>query len=134
MALKEAIFDRAKAVAGLTALIGSGDNCRLYYGEAEGKPTAPYAVYFQVGDENHHLSGADAGIVSARIQFNAYADTQDGAYAVGEQIVAAFSRYGGTHAGVVIQHGFVENRFDSVDDETKLKVRVTDMIFWYEGT
>lgn len=134
MGLHEAIFDRLSNYAGLTALVGAAASARIYPDEAPPGVARPYIVFWQPGDENHHLSGSDAGIVTARLQFDCYDEDQDDARAVGAQVVAALSRYGGTHAGVVIQTIFIENRFDGVEDDTRLKVRVIDTIVWYEGT
>lgn len=134
MGLHEAVYARLSGYAGLTALLGTGANFRAWPDEARQNATRPYLVFFQVGAERMPLSGVDSGVIGKRFQFNSYAESEDDARAVKDQVVAAINRLSGTYASVVIQDAYVENELDGVDDDTRLKVSIVDAVIWYEGT
>lgn len=134
MALEDALYARAKAHAGLTALIGAADATRFYPIQAAPKPTAPYVVHeIDDDDEQGHAMGVDVAPRRAFVRFWCYGTTGDSARSVATQLIAAFRRYSGTHGAVTINDCYLRGNRSGVDDEAKLLFRLVEFEIVYQG-
>ena len=105
MPIEEAIFTRGSTHAGMTGLIGAGNDCRFYPGRVPPEAVLPAASYQRIpgADEEPQAMGVGAGVTTARYQITAWAATYQMARDLADQIRAAFARWRGVVAGVTIQ-------------------------------
>jgi len=121
MSVESVLFTRLSTFPGLTALVGQ----RIYPNQGPDKPTLPYVTYRRVSSERPSAMGVDVGIVRARFQFDAWADTFDGASAVREQIRAALQRWRSA-TGTVVQDTYFLTDMDLYEEDTRLHHLVAD--------
>jgi hypothetical protein len=127
----EAIYNRAIAHAGLSALIGK----RVYPKQTPEGGVLPAVVYRRISAVREHASGSDPGLVTARYQFTGLAQTYSGSEALAAQVRSAFSRWSATDGTVVIQGVFLDNETDSEDYPTgkalDVEMSLQDFTFFY---
>jgi hypothetical protein len=75
MIIEEALKRHLKLQAGLTALVGTGDSCRLYYVTAPQDVAAPYIVFFKVAASREHSHSGPSGLARALFQFSVFGAT-----------------------------------------------------------
>lgn len=124
MTLRETVFDRTTGFAGVTALIAQ----RCYPERLPENVTYPAISYIppvsQVDtDYRTHETGVVPRAVS-RVQFNCFAVTGDGADALANQVVQAWS---GHRDGCDIGYAFIENRISTRDDSTEAYRHIVDV-------
>ncbi len=119
--LKDAIYSRSQAVAGLTALVGT----RFYNVQAPQKTTMPYCTFQIVSSERVHVMGRDS-LGRARVQVDSWGSEREDAEDVNTQVVAAFNRWGGTVASVIVKDTIITSGgIDIEGDDVTLIPRVT---------
>ena len=75
-----------KTISPVTTLIGSGTAARIYPHAAKEGVALPYIVLEGFPGESYQHLGGISGMVVNRIQIDAYAATEDGAYVLAEAI------------------------------------------------
>ena len=91
MSLGAAIFTRASTEAGLTALIGSGADARIYKLQIpQGGATAPYIIWQGVTSIPGAVHTGPTGATERIMQFACFATTPEEASAVRTALIAAF--------------------------------------------
>lgn len=129
--VEDVLLTQLGATAGLTALVGA----RIYWGLASQDATRPYLTYAQIGGMRDSAMGRDTGVVQARYQLTAWADTPDSAKDTIAQVRAALQRYRGTVSGIEVIDCFVENELGPLwDDAALLHSYVMDFIVWHRET
>jgi len=129
MIVEKGVYARMIAVAGLTNLVPVA---RIFHEVIDQAAAYPQIAYSRVSTMRHPAMGANAGVATARIQINSYADTALGALEVSEQVRAALSRWNGTAGGVVIQAIFDESEHSDYDADIGKHRVITEFIVWYE--
>ena len=133
MGLEAAIVTTAEAHAGLTALIGTTPNTRLYPAVSAQRRTFPCVTYRVVSETREEAMGTTSDIVRRRVEFqvhdnsaNAYSDVVD----VSAQLVSCFNRFSGTVSGFVIHEAFIDSVQDlGYDLDPDVYTRAVDIIF-----
>lgn len=127
--IEEAIYSRATTHAGLAALIST----RCYHYERPEAAAHPHVVFTRISAVRFPLSGADAGICQARVQFDVYGSTAASARATGDQVRLAFERWRGTTGSVVVQDTYAENEMDLSEEpiEEREYRRMLDFMVCY---
>lgn len=128
--IKDAIYSRSQSFAPLAALIG----VRMFDVTAKPVPPQttvpmPYVTYQIVSGDRHHVMSRDT-LGRPRVQFDSFGTTRASAEDVNTQVVAAFNRWKGTVAGVVVKESVIES--DGIDvqsDDLTLIPRVTSEAF-----
>jgi uncharacterized protein DUF3168 len=119
--LKDALYARSQAVAGLTALIGT----RFYDVQAPQNTAMPYCTHQIVSAERIHVMGRDT-LGRARVQVDSWGSERQDAEDVNAQVVAAFNRWGGTLASVIVKDTIIlSGGIDVEADDVSLIPRVT---------
>lgn len=78
--LIDSVFSAVGAVGTETAgLLGSGDSCRLYPGQAPAGCALPYVVMTVIGGEENPTHDSGTGPVLSDVQFSIVAETYRGA-------------------------------------------------------
>lgn len=133
MPLEDALFARAKAHAGLTALIGAADATRFYPVQAAPKAATPYVVH-EIDDdqEQGHAMGVDVAPRRAFCRFWCYGATGDSARSTATQLIACFRRYSGVHGAVTINDCYLRGNRAGVDDDVKLQFRLVEIEIVYQ--
>lgn len=130
--IDDALVARAATVPGLTGLIGTQPNMRLYPVDTASQNAArPYVTFQQISGPPEHAMGADPGMVRARYQFDCWADTSTDALTLSDQVRAAFSRFRGTLLGVEILDILVADRRDMGRDADSRYYRRMVELFVY---
>ena len=114
MTIEGAILARLKEVSAVTTLVGSGSNARIYFEPLPQKPIFDAIVIVMVSAPRVHASGADPGIVRARVQVDAWSKSYEGARDLGDAIRgdnagSALNRWSGTKDTTVVDDVFLEN-------------------------
>ncbi len=130
MAIEDALYTRLSGHAGLSALVGD----RIYPVKLPQSPVYPAIIYESRGGDRLHNMGVDAGIRRPIFQIACFAATYDAATNVGEQVIAALSRFRGTVGGIVIQEILmIDEPDDFWSDEPPVWQRVLEFEVSYEG-
>lgn len=131
MSIEEAIYTRLGAVAGITSLIGSGDNLRAYPTDLPQSASVPAVVFQRISGVRAHAQddGGPAGFSEARFQFTCWDDDPDGAKDLGEAVRLAFDGFKGTVAGIRIDRASIANDFDDKDPDSGSYRRIVDVMF-----
>lgn len=136
--IEKALVARAQAVPGVTNLIGSAP-MRLSPNIVPRAYALPAAAYQLVSDVRWEAMGVNAGIRRARVQVTCLADTYLAARDLAVAFDAAFNRYRGTSASVVIQDTRIENMRGDLDETAGLEkgegvaMASLDILFDYEA-
>lgn len=121
------LFTRLSTFAGLTALAGT----RVYPSVAPQNVTAPFVTYRRISAVRRSGFGEDIGIVSARFQLDAIAQTYSSMRAVVEQIVLALQRWRSDLTNPVVIETFIENEYELYEDEPDLHHGAVDALVHY---
>lgn len=138
------LYDYLGSVAGLTALLGAGDDFRLFPKRIGPDAVYPCASYMRVSGPRTAYTHDQAGnpptgttLVKARFQIDVWGgkDEDDGyetALAVEAEIVAALSGFKGFMGASNVQRCFIDNDTDSFEPDTGSNRRMVDAILTYE--
>lgn len=127
------LYSRMANFSALAALVGT----RINPGMLNQGDALPAVTFRKISGPRVHQMGSDPGIVEARYEVNCWGDAEDNAdgfgdiAAVGAQVVAALSRYGGTISGVVVDHVFLDDEEDVYEPSTMTWRRILDFIVHY---
>lgn len=122
MTVEADIFSRLSGYTTLAALIST----RVYPSLLPQNATYPAVSYRRVSSERPPVMGDDTGIVRARFQFDAWAQSYSGMIAVKELVREALQRYHGT-ATVEILETFILMDMDLYEDDTRIHHGVIDV-------
>lgn len=103
MSLGAAIVTRLEAVSGVTDLVGTGDDARIYPVKLPQNVTLEAISYRIITDVQEHAMGSDVGVSHARLSVDCWGNDYDEAVALALATHAALSRFSGTSNGVAIQ-------------------------------
>ncbi len=114
MTIEGALLARLKELSAVTTLVGSGSSARIYFEPLPQNPVFDAIVITMVSAPRVHASGADPGIVRARVQVDAWSKSYEGARDLGDAIrgdnaASALSRWSGTKDTTVVDDVFLEN-------------------------
>jgi hypothetical protein len=127
MAIEELIFARLDGFAGLTALVAD----RVYVGILPQDVALPAVSWRRVTGDRLRAMVADPGLVRARFQFDAWAETYLAARDVREQLRLALERW--SDAGPpAVQATFFLSEIDLYEDDTELHHLSCDYEINYE--
>jgi hypothetical protein len=125
MTLRATIFTRCTTGghAGLSALIG----LRCYPDRLPENVTYPAVVYHLISADNSAYRTHDGATTRevSRVQFDCYAETGDGAAAVGDQVRAAWDGYSD---GCTIGYAWQANRIMTHEDGLKAWRAIVDIM------
>lgn len=119
-----------KTKSGITSLVGSGVNARIYKHDAKQGVSLPYIViYVYEGVSTQHIS-AISGVASNRVEVSCYASTDAGAYALAEAVrLAPLQMYRGTMGSTYVHTVDGESSYDQNRD---VPVKGANEIrYWY---
>jgi hypothetical protein len=129
--LEYALFEYLSTDPGISALVDT----RIYPSKIPEPGIFPAIAWNRVSTNRiNTYDSFDTGSEAysfARIQFDAWDKSFEGAIAVGEALLAALSGYGGVMSGELITAHAV-NEFDDHDSATKLFRRSLDFMVGYE--
>ena len=139
--IEATITDLLKGSAGLSGLIGSGDNARVYPVQVPQGQKSPCIVFRLMDSERPRAFGRDTGICRSRYEFTCWSTTKSigtaqEAQDVAEGLRQAMQRYrdvAGTY-GVEVQDCFLYSQSEYFDQEVEAFAVVVDYeIIWREG-
>lgn len=112
---------------------------RIYPGILPQGITLPSIVQNLISEQIDYHMGGDDGLVSARVQIDSWALTQDAAVLLANLVFDALSGYSGTvvygsnspQDTMVIRAVFHDQGRDDYDSTAKMFVRHRDYLFWY---
>lgn len=126
MSIDSDIFAALQASAGLTALIGTGTDCRAYPDEAPQDCAYPLVTFFRIaGVEEFHLGGS-TNLLNARYQFSCWGQTFDSADATAQAVRTALL------AATAFKVAAINTYAGPVEPELKLFHRIVDVSTWSE--
>lgn len=127
--IEQLLYTQLGTIAALTTLVGD----RIFPYRLAPDTLAPAITYQLVeAPEQLNLSGG-SGLHRSIYRFFCYGSSYSDAVAVDEALVAGLSGWTASSGGVTIQSTNLRNRLDYDDPETKLLVRVVDIIIWHYG-
>ena len=128
--IENAIYSRLTGYAGLTALIGSGANCRLYPVVAQRPHEMPYVIYTRVAEDRFATHDSDPTLQQTSFSFECVATTDGAAAAVALQVYDALVGFQGIAAGVMIQGILMDAKRYSYDEAAGAYLVDLDMKVW----
>ncbi len=137
MTIDGAILGRLKAVSAITTIIGSGANARIYAEKLPQAPTLEAITFRQITGERIHAFGSDPGLVRARFQVDAWADTWEESRDLADAIRGngagnAFSRFRGTQDSTVVDDILLDNELATFQDQSGSYRTIQDYLIWYQ--
>jgi len=129
VAVEDAIYSRGTTHAGLSALIG----LRLYPGLAPQNVGYPAVVYQRISAVPESLMTDDTDILRERFQMTVLAEDYATASATAIQVKAAFQRWQGTEASVIVEDSFLSGDIDLYNPDTELHQRAIDFEIVHRG-
>jgi len=137
--VKAAIYAHLKGSSGVTDLVGSSDNMRVYPGRVPDTAGLPYVVVHDISGVHEQALSARAGLVDGRVQLDCWGSTPLEAYNVADAVRLRLDHitYGTSAGGVTIQGSQVLDTAELSDIETGLEAadrygyRV-EVNIWYE--
>ena len=131
MTIEEGLRTHLTAHAGLTALVAS----RIFMPPMPQDVVFPAVTFWKVTAERQHAMVADAGMVGARIQVDAWGAEAAGKLAliqVCEQVRAALQDFRGNMGTVEVQRVFIEDESDMpFDPATRSHHRLQEYMIWH---
>lgn len=95
MSLYRALYTYLGGVAGVSALVGSGSDARIYPVVSPEGAAFPRISMVRVGDTHPDTTLASSGIVHVRMQVNCWDDDFDGASDLGDAVRNALHGFSG---------------------------------------
>lgn len=135
MSFTDAMYEFLADQPGITAIVDD----RIYPHHLPEGAKLPAVTWFRVSAPRVHTYGTDevptAGDwVNARIQFDCWETTAKKAATLGDQVVIAFSGYGGDMGGQLQAVSTVEQEIDTFDTPLKIYRRIVEVIVSYQET
>lgn len=119
-----AVYSQLAATSAVTDLVST----RIYRAQLPQAPTYPAISYFLVSADRIYEHDGAAGMNESRVQIDCWAETAEGARALGEAVRAALEAVTGTWGSDTIQHSFLDNEQHVYDDEIGLHHRSLDFL------
>ena len=144
MSLESDVYTYLKSRAALTALLGTGDNFRLYPQRVPPSPTYPVVRYVVVSQPRTAYTHDNAGappagttIVRTRMQFDIWdSPDSEGGYeavlAVRAALVAELSGFKGVMGATSIQSCFIADSKDDFEPDSGSNRRTVDAVLKHE--
>jgi hypothetical protein len=128
--IEQAVWERAKTDAGIQSMLG--DPPRVYPLQAPQSVVAPYIVYQRASGAVEHLMGVDSGLANPRIQFTLVGRTPLECWTLADRLRAAFNRWRGVTAGILIQDSLLDSEFDhGFEEVAEVYQRTMDFLVWH---
>lgn len=106
MSVQSAIYTRLSGEVRITNLVGT----RIYPNVAPLSAVKPYITFFIISEEHEHHMGGASGLAHPTVQFDIWADSNQDAEAIAEQIRDVCDGYRGTVDSVNIRRMHLESR------------------------
>lgn len=137
MTIDGAVLGRLKAVAAVTNIVGAGSSARIYAAKLPQKPRLEAITFTQISAERAHAFGSDPGVVRARFQLDAWANTWEKSRDLADAIRGngagnAFSRFRGTQDSTVVDDILLDNELPTFEDEAGSYRTTQDYLIWYQ--
>ncbi len=114
-ALDAGIYTYLKTVTGITSLVGTGNNARIYPLKLPQNPTLPAIVFTKISEQHVECMTGSAGLAMARIQFDCWAENKDQAEDLSEALRQALQGYKGSMGSVTVQGVHFMNEMDDFE-------------------
>ena len=126
--ISDVLYTRLAAVSGVTDLVGTGNNARIWPISRREGAVNPSITYQRVsGPKESAMGTSDTGLTHPVFQVDCFADTYREADDLAEAVRVALQRYTGTILGVVVQVIEFVNTSDMTEDASK-EHRITHTI------
>ena len=116
MNIREAFYTFLKGEASITALVGSGDDTRIYPETAPQNITEPYITHTVISDsDGAHLLGAD-GLAEIVFQVDSWSRIKENCIAIAEALRNLLNGYqGGTWGTVEVESALRLSERDGIE-------------------
>ena len=137
MTIDGAILGRLKAVTAVTDIVGSGSNARIYADKLPQTVQLEAITFKEISSERIHAFGQDPGLVRARWELDAWADTWRESRLLAAAIRGngagnAFSRFRGTEDTTVVDDILLDNELATFEDASGTYRTTQDYFIWYQ--
>jgi hypothetical protein len=130
--IEEAIVARMQGFAGLTVLVGTAPNDRIYPVRLPQGVTFPAISYQRIsGQRTHAISGVSA-LARPRFQISCWGSDYGSVKAVAEQVRKCFEGFSGTMGAGISAQSMVDDDHDEYDPETQIYHVPVDIFVWFE--
>ena len=129
MPIEAVLTSYIKTVAEITAIIGAGDEARIYPLKLPQKPTYPAVTYQVISSPRHH----DMDFAYPRIQYTAFARTYSQAKELAEYLRLHLQRLKGVLSGVHIKQIEYINLVEFFQRDARIYYITQDFKIIYEG-
>lgn len=116
MDLGKVIYTLIKNAAPVTAIIGSGDNCRAYPARAKQVISVPYVTWQRITAIPNETKGVVSTVDTVRYQVNVIADSQTQLEDLSTKVRSALDGQAGSISGVVVQEMWYSADRDDYND------------------
>ena len=136
--LEQSLYAFLIADAGLTPILGAGDDARVYPKRLPQEPTLPALVYQMVSSVPNYTTDqagdppSATAFVKERVQFDLWAAIYEDLLPLKSALFAGISGFRGTMDTMKIESAFVVNEVDLFEPDTGYSRKVVDVIFSFE--
>jgi len=122
MSVKQALYDRLRTYAGLTALVDD----RIFPVNAGQGSLTPYVTYQKISPGRKYAMGGYIGMQKTKFQISCFADIPEDNEAVATQVIAALEAWTDATA-------YLDDESDTYESKTDRYHIPLVFIIWYAG-
>ena len=118
MEIEQALLAKFQATAGITALVGTSTNARIYYaGRVPQNAICPYIVIQEISALRLHSHNGSSGLVTSRIQISCFDDSYIDVKTLANAVRTAINGFKGLLSTIYVGACIYDNEYDIPDDE-----------------
>lgn len=121
----KAIYGILSNAASVTAVVGTGDNCRVYPLIAPQEKRFPYIVYTVVSIDPDDSKDGVSKLDNFIVQVSCFGENYNQTATLAGNVRTALDRYTGTINGVEVDGVRLEASREDVEDETKVVYHIS---------
>ena len=134
MSVEKDLRTYLKTRSGITDIIGTGDDARIYAMQLPQKATFPALTFMRVGTPQRTVShSGDSSLTQIRLQYSCWAETYEDAKDLAAAIVVELQCFSGTAGSATIRDSFHESEMDINDPDAEIKHVPIDFMIRYHG-
>lgn len=134
MNIGKEIVAYVKTVSGITDLIGTGSDCRIYARQLpQEADNFPAITYTRISRKRMYSQSGDSLLTTVRVQLSCWAETYTAVDGLAAAVITAFSGFSGTMGAATVKSSFIENDFDLPEPDTGIYQVPVDIMITYNG-
>ena len=130
--LEEGMYSYITGLAAISALIGSGDDARMYPNELPQNPTYPAIVYHLISTNDLMAHDGATDFMKKRLQFDCFGETYGSAKNLAKILRQQINGQSGALGGITVHGIFFKNEQDDFGPNVEVDLTQVDFLITYK--